>query len=152
MKLLEKHKIKHEVLSYNGYTQIVKLLQPITVYKKLINYKNWRSLQREDRYEHQFVVTMYIPEGTLIHCDVNKSTYGLSPSKCRAEFAMVTKLENMDGGRYEKVRHYPMCMPKKPAMEYKINEFVFPDKFSEELDTCAAGIHFFLTKEEAWRY
>lgn len=150
MNLLEKHKVKHVVLKADGHDQMVELLEPVTVYKKLIDFKNWRGLNLGERRKHMYVATLVIPAGTVIHCRVRCSHFG--ENKCRAEFAIVKDIKDIDGKRVKEVKHCPLTLFKTNPVSYKINDFVFPDKFSTKLETCAAGIHFFFTKKEAENY
>ena len=69
--------------------------------------------------------------------------------KCRAEFAKVLEVQNLDGTTDETGVAYS----KQDGMIYKVGEVVYPDKFDENRwNECSNGIHFFITRKEAAQY
>ena len=72
-----------------------------------------------------------------------KRTASLVGRKCRAEYALVTWLENTK-------ESYSSHME---GFKYVENEFIYPDTYSDDIRVeCAPGIHFFLTRDEAEAY
>ena len=68
---------------------------------------------------------------------------------CRCAQAVVLKIEDTEGNRYESGSSY-MC-PSGSSLIYTVGETVFPDCFDENWNMVGShGIHFCLTKEEAW--
>lgn len=68
---------------------------------------------------------------------------------CRCAQAVVLKIEDTEGNRYESGSSY-MC-PIWNSVIYKVGETVFPDCFDENWNIVGShGIHFCLTKKEAW--
>ena len=70
--------------------------------------------------------------------------------KCRASYAKVVAITNMDGSQAE-VDHV-INHAYKP-IEYKIGEYVHPDSFDDDRwNECSHGIHFFINRQEAVEY
>ena len=69
--------------------------------------------------------------------------------KCRAEFAEVLELVDMEGSKVESA-----CSQHDGTFVYKVGETVRPSNgFSENwMEECEAGIHFFISKIEAENY
>ncbi len=68
--------------------------------------------------------------------------------KCRADKVKVVEALNADGTKSDKLIHYNKTHDKKLA--YEVGKWVSVDDFNSSLtEECAAGIHFFLTYEEA---
>jgi hypothetical protein len=65
--------------------------------------------------------------------------------KCRAEYAKVIKLVDVNGNKVKK--GYSMHNPK---VVYEVGKITRPDKFDNRWYVeCGGGIHFFLTEQEA---
>ena len=70
--------------------------------------------------------------------------------KCRASYAKVVAITNMDGSQAE-VDH--VTNHAYAPIEYKIGEYVYPDSFDDDRwDECSHGIHFFINRQEAVEY
>ena len=68
--------------------------------------------------------------------------------KCRCDKAIVVGIEHMDGSTCEKAySSYDSKFEYEPGKEVSVSDFC-EDRFQE----CAAGIHFFVDKEEAIDY
>lgn len=69
--------------------------------------------------------------------------------KCRAEWAVVVSIENLNTRKKVK-KGYSL---HRADFEYEVGKKVVPHRFNKsERLVCASGIHFFKTKEEAARY
>ena len=67
--------------------------------------------------------------------------------KCRASYAKVVAITNMDGSQAE-VDH--VTNHAYEPIEYKIGEYVHPDSFDDDRwNECSHGIHFFINRQEA---
>jgi uncharacterized protein YjbI with pentapeptide repeats len=70
--------------------------------------------------------------------------------KCRASYAKVVAITNMDGSQAE-VDH--VTNHAYDPIEYKIGEYVHPDSFDDDRwNECSHGIHFFINRQEAVEY
>ena len=70
--------------------------------------------------------------------------------KCRASYAKVVAITNMDGSQAE-VDH--VTNHAYEPIEYKIGEYVHPDSFDDDRwNECSHGIHFFINRQEAVEY
>ena len=70
--------------------------------------------------------------------------------KCRASYAKVVAITNMDGSQAE-VDH--VTNHAYEPIEYKIGEYVYPDSFDDDRwNECSHGIHFFINRQEAVEY
>ena len=70
--------------------------------------------------------------------------------KCRASYAKVVAITNMDGSQAE-VDH--VTNHAYEPIEYKIGENVYPDSFDDDRwNECSHGIHFFINRQEAVEY
>ena len=70
--------------------------------------------------------------------------------KCRASYAKVVAITNMDGSQAE-VDH--VTNHAYEPIEYKIDEYVHPDSFDDDRwNECSHGIHFFINRQEAVEY
>ena len=70
--------------------------------------------------------------------------------KCRCSKAKVISFETLDG---EPVDLLKVKSDYDPSFVYKIGETVEVDDFDEDRwNECAAGIHFFITRDEAVKY
>lgn len=70
--------------------------------------------------------------------------------KCRASYAKVVAITNMDGSQAE-VDH--VTNHAYEPIEYKIGEYVYPDSFDDDRwNECSHGIHFFINRQEAAEY
>jgi uncharacterized protein YjbI with pentapeptide repeats len=68
--------------------------------------------------------------------------------KCRCSEAEVLEITDRDGGHHDEATSL-----HDERFAYRVGETVRVDGFDEDrLQECAAGIHFFLTPEEAWDY
>jgi hypothetical protein len=68
--------------------------------------------------------------------------------KCRCSEAEVLEITDRDGGHHDEATSL-----HDEGFAYRVGETVRVDGFDEDrLQECAAGIHFFLTPEEAWDY
>jgi hypothetical protein len=97
----------------------------------------------------------YVPAGDLtafkkcqngiivkLHISASADRVGLSTGKCRASQATVI---NIEGAIEVRSNH-------DSSFVYRIGETVHVNDFEKRLKTCAAGIHFFLTREQAVAY
>nr|DAO27160.1 MAG TPA: pentapeptide repeat protein [Caudoviricetes sp.] len=70
--------------------------------------------------------------------------------KCRASYAKVVAITNMDGSQAE-VDH--VTNHAYAPIEYKIGEYVYPNSFDDDRwSECSNGIHFFINRQEAVEY
>ena len=70
--------------------------------------------------------------------------------KCRASYAKVVAITNMDGSQAEVDR---VTNHAYEPIEYKIGEYVYPDSFDDDRwNECSHGIHFFINRQEAVEY
>lgn len=68
--------------------------------------------------------------------------------KCRASYAKVVAITNMDGSQAE-VDH--VTNHAYEPIEYKIGEYVHPDSFDDDRwNECSHGIHFSSTAKKRW--
>jgi hypothetical protein len=85
------------------------------------------------------IATLVIPSAAR---RVNK----LGSRKCRAEWAVVTKVEGARGD--------VACSAYDPTFIYSVGDTVRPrEPFNDDIrEECASGIHFFITRQEAEDY
>jgi hypothetical protein len=114
---------------------IVRLIKPLTVYKKVISRISWPD-------NRMTVIELELPVGTLIcTSSLNKSSgyYGV---KLRANQARVVKV-------FDKSAKAPFASYDQ-SFKYRVGELVKPrHPFSVGNEQCASGIHFYLTYQEA---
>jgi hypothetical protein len=98
-----------------------------------------------------YICKMLLRKGTLVYIG---SRY-LGEQKCRAPHLLVWDIERfgMDdsGKKVHTVDHQGMARKATPT-QYTVGKVVKPKAFSRDKESCAPGIHFFLTREEAERY
>ena len=70
--------------------------------------------------------------------------------KCRCSKARVLAIQNIDGSLSD---HTKVASDYDPNFAYKLGKIVSVDNFdTDRWNECAAGIHFFITREEAVKY
>lgn len=117
----------HDVLRCLQEFGIVTLPRDVVVYKKCCAENRWTPL----------IVRLLIPAGTKIN---------YTPSKCRAEKALVLGAETMDNKTYDG----PIMSFHDRTFEYKRFEWAKPrNGFGKSTAHCDGGIHFFRTRREA---
>lgn len=90
----------------------------------------------------EFIVKLEVTEDAK-----RSSAYG---RKCRCSEARVLEIENIDGtaAKVEEV-----CSQHDETFVYRVGEVVRVEDFDEDRrNECAAGIHFFITRQEAVDY
>jgi hypothetical protein len=117
--------------SYDGV--ITTAPRSLTVYKKTL--KHGRS----------YLTTLRIPKGTRVRWTPCVG------QKCRAEAAFVVSHEPIKPDAAAVVETHSQ---RNRSFTYKVGKKVTPEcGFNQNrCETCASGIHFFLTKEEARKY
>lgn len=94
------------------------------------------------------LVQLRINKGTLIN--ICKSRLGVDERKCRAAKALVVSIEDMTGTQFNKTRK--AFSHHQHDFSYKVGKIVVADDFCKSDAKCAAGIHFFLNKDDAIAY
>jgi hypothetical protein len=95
--------------------------------------------------ESNFYAWKKCKNGVIVKLQIAKSAKRSNGTerKCRASKAKVIEIYGADEG----ISQYD------DSFVYRKGEIVFPDSFDENRwNTCGAGIHFFLTREEAEAY
>ena len=105
-----------------------------TAFKKVISYNSKKTL----------IAELYVPE------DAARSS-ALS-NKCRCDKAIVVRF--YDPNTLQPVKNKAARSWFKPSFIYRINDIVRPINYfdTDRYRECAAGIHFFMTIEEAKNY
>jgi len=86
------------------------------------------------------IVKLLIPE------NANRSS--ATSRKCRAEFAKVLEIQNIDGSIYG-----TEVKSQRGNTLYKVDEMVYPDSYDDNRwNERSNGIHFFITRQEAVQY
>jgi uncharacterized protein YjbI with pentapeptide repeats len=89
---------------------------------------------------HNTIVKLCIPE--------NAKRSSATSRKCRAEFAEVLEIQNIDGTIYG-----TEVKSQRDNTLYKVGEMVYPNSFDENRwNECSTGIHFFITRQEAVQF
>ena len=89
----------------------------------------------------------YIVKLEVTETALRSSAYG---RKCRCSEAKVLAIENKDGGAANVAEVYSQ---HDNSFAYRVGEIVRVDNFDEDRrNECAAGIHFFITRQEAVDY
>ena len=104
--------------------QVFKLKKGITVYKKL---------------ESQKIAVLQLEKGQIFQSEKHK--------KCRTDRAIVLKIESIDG----KTQYTDGYSIKDSNFKYEVGKTVSA-KYDEQIEECASGIHFFLTREKAEKF
>jgi len=103
----------------------------------------WKKIYWTEEYgrNRYFIVKLEIPE------DAKRSSS--TSNKCRCSKAKVLEIRDMVSGEtVNEVTNTNMV-----SCVYKVGEYVYPDSFDEcRWNECSAGIHFFMTEEEALGY
>ena len=99
------------------------------------------SFTKEYGISRRFIVKLEIPE------DAKRSSS--TSNKCRCSKAKVLEIKDIDFGEtVNEVTNTNMV-----SCVYKVGDYVYPDSFDEcRWNECSAGIHFFMTEEEALEY
>ena len=80
----------------------------------------------------------------------SRRTASLVGRKCRAEYAMVLSLHDLEG---VKVTNTTGISLHSASFEYYVDKIVYPNSYNDDVKIeCTQGIHFFLTMEEAKSY
>ena len=88
------------------------------------------------------IVELYIPS--------KAKRVSSTERKCRCDIAKVISITNLDGSKSDKTK-VSSCYA--PGFVYEIGKYVSVDNFNDDRrETCAAGIHFFITRQEAVDY
>ena len=89
----------------------------------------------------------YIVKLEVTETALRSSAYG---RKCRCSEARVLAIENADGGIADVTEAYSQ---HDKSFAYRVGETVRVDNFdADRRNECAAGIHFFITRQEAVDY
>lgn len=124
-----------ELVKENHYGNFYRVKSTMTVYKKI--YKNY--------YWGRTIIELLLLPETLIFIGEN---YNIGKfGKCRASsafFPAKTILKKVQPEGFSSYVH---------NFKYVPETMLFPSKkFSQQLEQCTSGIHFFLTKREAQQY
>ena len=104
--------------------QVFKLKKQITVYKKL---------------EGQKIAVLQLEKGQIFQSERHE--------KCRTDRAIVVMIESIDG----KTQYTDGCSIKDSNFKYEVGKTVSA-VYDENIEECASGIHFFLTREKAEKF
>ena len=102
--------------------------------------------------EGAFIAFKRAAEGAIIKLRIPEDAKRSSATtrKCRCDKAIVLSIENADGTQYEEKSVYS-CYDKD--FVYTVGQEVYvPDFDDNRWNECSAGIHFFVTREEAVQY
>lgn len=146
-------KKQYRILSDNSATKYdrestrikIELLEDIIVYKKL------RTQSDIFNYRKKYICTMIIPKGSEIVC--NADFTGKSRTN-EVGILSIGELYSYEVNReidfVEKVRHSRYDNSNK-TITYKVGKSL-KARLGETLETCASGIHFYFTLEEAMNH
>ena len=91
----------------------------------------------------KYIVKLYIP--------ANAKRSSATGRKCRAEFAKVVEIQNIDGTKADV--NEIVNTSYIPNITYRVGEYVYPNDFDENrFNECSTGIHFFINRQEAVDY
>lgn len=111
----------------------------------MLGYKVAKSLL-----DKKVIITLEIPEDAFTNMK-RKNIFNAVTAEHRTNKALVIKIEDNDGITYDEAES--LFVDKKKKLKYIVNKEVAPDDFDMNLeDVCAAGIHFFLSKDIAKNY
>ena len=101
--------------------------------------------------EGSFIAYKKCDDDTIVKLEIPSDAKRSSATsrKCRAEFAKVLEIQNLDGTKYLKNE----VESQRGNLIYKVGEMAYPDSFDEDRwNECSNGIHFFITRQEAVNY
>ena len=111
----------------------------------MLGYKVAKSLL-----DKKVIITLEIPEDAITNMK-RKDIFNAETAQYRTNKALVIKIEDNDGVTYDEAES--LFVDKKKKLKYIVNKEVTSDDFDMNLeDVCAAGIHFFLSKDIAKNY
>lgn len=129
--------------SFTGWKKVIGVPKNSEISPNALHTDSWEKASNADRY----IVKLIIPEDAK-----RTSSFG---RKCRADKAMVAEIQTIDGRVLSKEEADEMyfCSSFNPHYRYILGQTVFPSGYvGTRTIECAAGIHFFVNREEAVKY